>query len=140
MLRVLPYRIDMMFDSQFSNKITIKRNRSGESLELDQRRTKIRENTNGVMALSYVGPIFEIIDIENFFEEVISSEKLSMDIGGTGEFKVSFRGIIDGKEKNFPQNIDHKIILLQEPTCLDDRENVQLKGFSKFKPRGKISQ
>jgi hypothetical protein len=129
-----------MFDSQFSNKITIKRNRSGESLELDQRRTKIRENTNGVMALSYVGPIFEIIDIENFFEEVISSEKLSMDIGGTGEFKVSFRGIIDGKEKNFPQNIDHKIILLQEPTCLDDRENVQLKGFSKFKPRGKISQ
>ena len=130
----------MMFDSQFSNKITIKRNRSGESLELDQRRTKIRENTNGVMALSYVGPIFEIIDIENFFEEVISSEKLSMDIGGTGEFKVSFRGIIDGKEKNFPQNIDHKIILLQEPTCLDDRENVQLKGFSKFKPRGKISQ
>lgn len=107
---------------------------------LDQRRVKIRENTNGVMALSYVAPIFEIMDLENFFEEVISSEKLSMDIGGTGESKVSFRGIIDGKEKNFPQNLDHKIILLQEPTCLDDRENVQIMGFSKFKPRGKISQ
>lgn len=92
------------------------------------------------MALSYVAPIFEIMDLENFFEEVISSEKLSMDIGGTGESKVSFRGIIDGKEKNFPQNLDHKIILLQEPTCLDDRENVQIMGFSKFKPRGRISQ
>jgi hypothetical protein len=92
------------------------------------------------MALSYVGPIFEIIDLENFFESIISSEKLFMDIGGTGEFKVSFRGIVDGKEKNFPQNLDHKIILLQEPTCLDDRENIQIEGFSKFRPRGKISK
>lgn len=130
----------MMFNSQFSNEIIIKRIRTGECLVLDQRRVKIRENTNGVMALSYVAPIFEIMDLENFFEEVISSEKLSMDIGGTGESKVSFRGIIDGKEKNFPQNLDHKIILLQEPTCLDDRENVQIMGFSKFKPRGRISQ
>lgn len=62
-----------------------------------------------------------------------------MDIGETGEFVVSFRGLIDGKHKNFPQNLDHKIILLQEPYCLDNRENIQLTGFSKFKIRGKIS-
>ena len=79
------------------------------------------------------------MDVENFFDEVISSEKLALDIGGTGESRVSYRGMVDGKEKNFPQNLDHKIILLQKPTCLDDRENVQITGVSKFKPRGRIS-
>lgn len=122
-----------------SNKIRISKQKHGEYIELDQRRVKIRENQNGVMALSYVAPIFEIMDLENFFDDVISSEKLSMDIGETGEFKVSYRGIIDGKGKNFPQNLDHKIILLQEPKCMDVRENIQIRGFSKFKPRGRIS-
>lgn len=123
----------------FSDKITIKKIKTSESIELDQRRVQIRENQNGLMAVSYVAPIFEIMDLENFFDDVLSSEKLTFDIGGTGEAKVSYRGIVDGKGKNFPQNLDHKIILLQEPTCLDDRENIQLTGFSKFKPRGKIS-
>ena len=131
---------DNMFSSQISNEITITKSKFGQSLKLDQRRVKIRENQNGVMAVSYVAPVFEIMDLENFFEDVLSSEKLSMDIGGTGEFKVSFRGIIDGKSKNFPQNLDHKIILLQEPKCLDTIENIQLMGFSKFKPRGKLSE
>ena len=63
-----------------------------------------------------------------------------MDIGGTGEFTVSFRGLVDGKGKNLPQNLDHKIILLQEPKCLDPRENIQIAGFSKFKIKGKISE
>lgn len=123
----------------FSNKIIIKKINTNESITLDQRRVQIRENQNGLMAISYVAPIFEIMDLEIFFEDVISSEKLTLDIGETGEAKVSYRGIVDGKGKNFPQNLDHKIILLQEPTCLDDRENVQITGFSKFKPRGKIS-
>ena len=91
------------------------------------------------MALSYVAPVFDIIDLENFFDDVLSSEKLIMNIADTGEFRVSYRGIVEGKNKNFPQNLDHKIILLQEPTCFDSRINVQAKGFSKFKPRGKIS-
>lgn len=128
-----------MFSDSFSNKIIIKKIKNSESIELDQRRVQIRENQNGLMAISYVAPIFEIMDLEIFFEDVISSEKLTLDIGETGEAKVSYRGIVDGKGKNFPQNLDHKIILLQEPTCLDDRENVQITGFSKFKPRGKIS-
>ena len=122
----------------FTNKITITK-KSGESLELDQRRVKIRENENGLMALSYVAPVFEAMDLEIFFEDLLTSEKIMMDISGTGAFKVSFRGIVEGKNKNFPQNLDHKIILLQEPTCLDPRENIQLTGFSKFKIRGKIS-
>ena len=122
----------------FSNSITITK-KSGESLVLDQRRVKIRENQNGLMAVSYVAPVFEAMDLESFFEDVLTSEKMMMDIGDTGDFKVSFRGIVEGKGKNFPQNLDHKIILLQEPTCLDPRENIQLTGFSKFKIRGKIS-
>ncbi|WP_406534752.1 hypothetical protein [Methanobrevibacter sp.] len=128
-----------MFDSQFSNYITITRKKTNESIRLDQRMVKIRENENGLMAVSYVAPVFEIMDLEVFFEEVISSEKFNMDIGGTGDFTVSFRGIVDGKGKSLPQNLDHKIILLQEPTCLDSRENVQITGFSKFRPR-KLNQ
>ncbi len=128
-----------MFDSQFSNYITITRKKTNESIRLDQRMVKIRENENGLMAVSYVAPIFEIMDLEVFFDEVISSEKFNMDIGGTGDFTVSFRGIVDGKGKSLPQNLDHKIILLQEPTCLDSRENVQITGFSKFRPR-KLNQ
>ena len=129
-----------MFDSQFSNYITLTRKRTNESIKLDQRRVKIRENKNGLMAISYVGPVFEIIDIENFFDDIISSEKLDMNIGETGDSRVSFRGIIDGKGKNFPQNLDHKIILLQEPTCLDERVNVQETGFSKFKLKNEDSE
>lgn len=127
-----------MFNSEFSNYITLTNKKTKESIKLDQRRVKIRENENGLMAISYVAPVFEIMDMEIFFEEFLNSEKLVMDIGGTGGLNVSFRGIVDGKGKNLPQNLDHKIILLQEPTCLDPRVNVQKTGFSKFKP--KISQ
>lgn len=118
----------------FGNKIRISKRK--ESIELDQRRVQIRENANGLMALSYVGPIFETMDLENFFDDLLTSEKLTMDIGDTGEFTVSFRGIIDGKGKNFPQNLDHKIILLQEPKCLDPRENIQSGSLSRFRLRG----
>ena len=129
-----------MIDSQFSNYIRITRKKTNESIKLDQRRVKIRENENGLMAISYVAPVFEIMDIEDFFSDVISSEKLNMDIGETGDFTVSYRGIIDGKGKNLPQNLDHKIILLQEPTCLDKREEFQITGFSKFKPKNEIPE
>ena len=129
----------MMFADQFSNRITLNRLKTNESIDLDQRRVRIRQNQNGLMAVSYIAPVFDIMDLENFFDDVISSEKLTIDIGGTGESRVSYRGIVDGKGKNLAQNIDHKIILLQKPTCLDDRENVQLNGFSKFRPRGRIS-
>lgn len=121
-----------MLNFGLSDYITLTRTRTNDSIKLDQRNVKIRENKNGLMAISYIAPIFEISDIENFFDDVISSEKIMMDIGQTGEFRVSFRGIIDGKGKNYPQNLDHKIILLQQPTCLDNRINVQETGFSKF--------
>lgn len=120
-----------MVFSEFSNIIKITKS-NGESIELDQSRVKIRENENGLMGISYVAPVFESMDLEKFFDEVLSSENLMMDIGGTGDFEVSFRGLVEGKGKNFPQNLDHKIILLQEPKFLDPRMNIQVTGFSRF--------
>jgi len=129
---------DKLFPSQFSNKIKLTLKKTNESIDLDQRRAHIRENQNGLMALSYVAPVFETMELERFFDNVLASEKLDMNIGDTGDFTVSFRGLVEGKEKNFPQNLDHKIILLQEPTCLDSRMNVQLTGFSTFKLKDEI--
>lgn len=126
----------MLYDD-FSNKIRITKNRN-ESIELDQRRVKIRENKNGLMAVSYLAPVFEIMDLEDFFNDMFSGEKLIMNIGDTGDFKVSFMGIVDGKGKNLPQNLDHKIILLQEPICPDSIMDVQLTSFSRFRFRDEI--
>lgn len=128
-----------MFNHEFSDKIRITKN-PDETIELDQNRVRIRENDKGLMAISYVAPIFEMMDLENFFEDLLTSEKIKMDIGGTGDFTVSFRGIVEGKGKNFPQNLDHRIILLQEPVNLDPRVNIQTKGFSRFKLKSEISE
>ena len=92
------------------------------------------------MALSYKAPLFDMMAIEDFFDELDSSGKLAVDIGGTGEFGVNFRGIIEGKEKNFSQNLDHKLILLENQRCQAPGEYIQVKRSSKFVPRGKISK
>lgn len=128
-----------MVDSNISNKIILTKLKNGESIELDQRRVQIRKNQNGIMAVSYIAPIFETMDMEDFFDSMDSSGKLTMDIGGTGEFSVNFRGIIEGKGKNFSQNLDHKILLLEEHHCPKPGEYIQVKRVSKFMPRGKIS-
>lgn len=129
-----------MLSPEISNKIKITNVKSTESIELDQRRVKIRENRNGLMALSYKAPLFETMDLENFFDELDSSGKLYLNIGGTGDIGVNFRGIIEGKEKNFSQNLDHKILLLEEHHCPKPGEYIQVKKSSEFRPRGRISE
>ena len=128
-----------MLSSEISNKIIITINKTGESIELNQRRVQIRENKNGLMALSYIAPIFEAMGLEDFFDNIDSSGKLTMIIGGTGDVNVNFRGIIEGRGKNFSRNIDHKILLLEEPKCHKSAEFIPIKRTSKFRPRGKIS-
>lgn len=125
----------ILIDVQFSDKIVIAKDSSNQSIELNQRMVKIRENERGLMALSYVAPVFEVMDLEDFFGDVLTGEKLLMNIGGAGDLAVSFRGIVEGKGKSLPQNLDHRIILLQEPKFLDPRMNIQTKGFSRFKLR-----
>ncbi len=130
---------DSMLNNELADniKLTLK---NGESIDLDQKRVKIRENENGLMAISYVAPFFETMDLENFFDEVLTSEELSMNIADTGDFTVRFRGMVDGKGKELPESLSHKIILLQEPVNLDPRENIQLTGFSRFRLRDEISE
>lgn len=129
-----------MFSSEISNKILIINNKTKEAIELDQRRVQIRENRNGLMALSYKAPLFETMELEVFFDNLDSSGKLTVDIGGTGGFGVNFRGIIEGKDKNFSQNLDHKILLLENHKCPKPGEYIQVKRTSRFVPRGKISE
>ena len=129
-----------MLNQEFSNKIKITSVKTREFIELDQRRIQIRENQNGLMAFSYKAPLFETMELEDFFDNLDSSGKLTVDIGGTGEFGVNYRGIIEGREKNFSQNLDHKIILLENHKCPKPGEYVQVKRSSKFVPRGKISE
>ena len=129
-----------MFNQEFSNKLRITNVKTREFIELDQRRVQIRENQNGLMAFSYKAPLFETMEIEDFFDNLDSSGKLTVDIGETGELGVNFRGIIEGKEKNFSQNLDHKIILLENHKCPKPGEYIQVKRVSKFVPRGKISE
>ena len=126
-------------NGDFSDKILLTKLNDGESIELDQSRVKIRENTNGLMALSYVAPIFEIIDLEDFFDNIDYSCKLNMNIGGTGDVGVNFRGIVEGNQKNFPQNLDQKIILLEQHHCPKPGVYIQVKRVSKFMPRDKFS-
>lgn len=128
----------IMFDGEFSDKIILTKINTGESFELDQRRVKIRENHNGIMALSYVAPIFEIMDLEDFFDTLESYGKLTMDIGGTGEVNVNFRGLITGKGKKFSQNLDYRILLLEEYYPTKPGEYIDVKRVSTFMPRDKF--
>ncbi|WP_297824424.1 hypothetical protein [uncultured Methanobrevibacter sp.] len=129
-----------MLGNEISNKIRITNVKTKEFIEIDQEKVQIRENLNGLMAFSYKAPLFEMMDLEDFFDNLDSSGKLTVDIGGTGEFGVNFRGLIDGKERNYSQNLDHKLILLENHKCPKPGEYIQVKRTSKFVPRGKISE
>ena len=127
-----------MLDTDINPFITITKRNTNESIRLHQNNVKIREGQNKLMALSYKASLFDTEDLERFFDDVIASEKLNVDIGGTGDFGVSFRGIIEGKEKNFSQNIDHKILLLEEFKCPSRDDLKHIKRTSRFVPRGSI--
>ena len=129
-----------MLSNEISNKIRITNVKTKEFIEIDQEKVQIRENLNGLMDFSYKAPLFEMMDLEDFFDNLDSSGKLTVDIGGTGEFGVNFRGLIDGKERNYSQNLDHKLILLENHKCPKPGEYIQVKRTSKFVPRGKISE
>lgn len=109
--------------------------RSGEKLQIEQKYVKIREGQNKVMAVSYQAPIYEIVELERFFEDFAPSEKIKFNIGGTGSVGVNFRGIIEGGQKNFSKNIDHKIILLEEYKCPKKDEYAIPKRSSRFVPK-----
>ena len=76
-----------------------------------------------------------MIEFERFFENTATSERIYVDIGGTGDIGTQFRGIIEGKEKNYSQNIDHKILLLEENKCPSKEDLKKVKPTSRFVKR-----
>jgi len=124
-----------MDDNEISPYITMTKVRSGEKLQIEQKYVKIREGQNKLMAVSYQAPIYEMVELERFFEDFAPSEKIKFNIGGTGSIGVNFRGIIEGDQKNFSKNIDHKIILLEEYKCPKKDEYAIPKRSSKFVPK-----
>jgi len=124
-----------MDDNEISPYITMTKVRSGEKLQIEQKYVKIREGQNKLMAVSYQAPIYEMVELERFFEDCAPSEKIKFNIGGTGSIGVNFRGIIEGGQKNFSKNIDHKIILLEEYKCPKKDEYAIPKRSSKFVPK-----
>lgn len=124
-----------MDDNEISPYITMTKVRSGEKLQIEQKYVKIREGQNKLMAVSYQAPIYEMVELERFFEDFAPSEKIKFNIGGTGSIGVNFRGIIEGGQKNFSKNIDYKIILLEEYKCPKKDEYAIPKRSSKFVPK-----
>ena len=124
-----------MDDNEISPYITMTKVRSGEKLQIEQKYVKIREGQNKLMAVSYQAPIYEIVELERFFEDFAPSEKIKFNIGGAGSIGVNFRGIIEGGQKNFSKNIDHKIILLEEYKCPKKDEYAIPKRSSRFVPK-----
>ena len=121
-----------MDDNEISPYITMTKVRSGEKLQIEQKNVKIREGQNKLMAVSYQAPIYEMVELERFFEDFAPSEKIKFNIGGTGSIGVNFRGIIEGGQKNFSKNIDHKNNTLEEAKCPKKDEYAIPKRSSKL--------
>ena len=123
-----------MASSEIGTNVIFKK-QLGLHYEIDQKYVGLKMKENNILSFNFRVPGELKDEVVAYFKRFKLGEPIMVDIGGTGDTTVSFRGIIDGKGKNLPQNLDHKIILLQEPTCLDPRVNVQKTGFSKFRLR-----
>ena len=83
------------------NYVMIAKMDGEDSIKIHESYVRLREGQNKLMALNVKAPLFETAEIQRFFEGFDSSERLKVNISATGDFGVKFRGIIDGKEKNF---------------------------------------
>ncbi len=119
-----------MTSTSIGTKIKFKKVSDQEFIEIDQKYVTLREGTNKVMAFHYKAPIFETIEFERFFDNMQSSEKIIVNIGGTGGFGAHFRGLVEGKQKNYGQNINHLILYLEEYKCPKKEEIKQMKKSS----------
>lgn len=126
-----------MPNSEITPYIEFKKVNSGDSIKIEQQYVKLREGQNKIMTFSYKAPIFEMIEFERFFEDTPTSERINVDIGGTGDIGAHFRGIIEGKDKNYSQNMDHKILLLEEYKCPSKEDLKKIKPTSRFVKRVK---
>ncbi|WP_297983799.1 hypothetical protein [uncultured Methanobrevibacter sp.] len=123
-----------MESNEISPFVTLKKVRDGETIEMEQKFIKVRTSSNKIMAVHYKAPMERTIELEMFFENFNSIERLNFDIGGTGDIGVSFRGLIDGKDSSLPEDYDYKILMLEEHKCPSKVEIKNIKRSSKFRP------
>ena len=123
-----------MPNSEISEYITFKRT-NGEILKVNQKYVGIRARPDGTMAIHYKAPMEDTIEMEKFFDKFTNIEKLKMDIGDTGVFGVNYRGLIEGKDKNLPEDYEYKILMVQEFKCPKKEEYKNMKKSSEFRNR-----
>lgn len=100
-----------------NNCITITKKTSKETLTINQKYVGIKEGQNNKMALHYKAPMHETVELEKFFENFNPTDKLNINIGGTGDVTVNYRGVIAGKSNNLPDDYDYQILMLEELKC-----------------------
>jgi hypothetical protein len=126
-----------MSDSDISEYITFKK-QSGETLKIYQKYVGIKARPDRTMAIHYKAPIENAIELEKFFENFSTIEKLKMDIGDTGFIGVNYRGLIAGKDKNLPEDYDYQVLLVEEFKCPKKEEYKNIKHMSRF--RNKLAE
>jgi len=123
-----------MADTDISDYITLKKTKSGDTLSIEQKYVKVRSNTNKVLAIHYKAPMYLTAELEMYFDNFSTIDKLNLNIGDTGWIGVNYRGLIDGKANDLPEDYDYKILMLEEHKC-PKPEYRAVKRSSTFKPR-----
>lgn len=75
-----------MTDKDIGQYITITKMNNGETLKIHQKFVSIREGKEKIMAISYKAPIFEVIKLERFFENIKFSQKIKFNIWGNRKY------------------------------------------------------
>ncbi len=85
------------------------------------------------MAIHYRAPLYDTVEMERFFDNFSTIERLKMDIGDTGYIGVNYRGLIQGKSNVLPENYDYLVLLVEEFKCPKKEEYKNMKKSSKFR-------
>jgi len=84
--------------SDITENVVFKRD-SGEELDINQKYVGLKTRKNGVMTVNFRSPEEEINQVKSFFEGLMASEPIKLNIGGTGDIECYFMGISPLLEK-----------------------------------------
>ena len=121
-----------MVNSDISDYITFKK-KSGEILKIKQKFVGIKSRQDKTMAIHYKAPLNDTVEMERFFDNFSTIERLKMDIGDTGYIGVNYRGLIKGKSNVVPEYYDYLVLLVEEFKCPKKEEYKNMKKSSKFR-------
>ncbi|MDR2967325.1 MAG: hypothetical protein LBU74_05205 [Methanobacteriaceae archaeon] len=84
--------------SDIAENVTFKRD-SGDILNIDQKYVGLKARQNGILTVNFRSPEEEMNKIKYFFEGLMTSEPIKLDIGETGDIECYFKGISPLLEK-----------------------------------------